>query len=82
MADPSGNLTSYSELADLLGHLPLLLREARRARQLSVREAGRQLGVSGATISRIEGGEDCTGSNAVKILRWLDRAPLPEGSDR
>jgi transcriptional regulator with XRE-family HTH domain len=65
----------------------MLLREARRARRLSVRAAGRQLGVSGATVSRIESGEDLVVSNAVTILRWLDLTPsaaalepLPDGS--
>lgn len=71
MADPSGALTSYGEMADALASLPLLLRAERRRRQISVREAGRELNVSGATISRIESGEDLVLSNAVKILRWL-----------
>lgn len=69
----SDSLTGYRELAELLGQLPLLLREARRARGLSVRAAARELGCSFATVSRIEGGEDCVLSNAVTVLRWLDR---------
>lgn len=80
MADSSGALTSYSDLADLLASLPLLVREARRQRQLSVRDVGRQLGMSFSTISRVENGDDCVLSNAVAILRWLDRPA--ERSDR
>ena len=71
MPDPTGDLTSYGELADLLGHLPLLLREARRQRRLSVRAAAGQIGCSFSTISRIEAGEDCALSNAIAALRWL-----------
>lgn len=71
MPDPTGELTPYSELADLLGHLPLLLREARRQRRLSVRAAATQLGMSFSTVSRIESGDDCVLSNAVAVLRWL-----------
>jgi transcriptional regulator with XRE-family HTH domain len=71
----SSALTTYAELADLLGHLPLLLREGRRARQLSGRETARQIGCSFATVSRIEAGEDCVLSNAVAVLRWLNTTP-------
>ena len=74
MPELSGDLTPYAELARLLGHLPLLLREARRQRRLSVRAAGRQLGMSFSTVSRIEAGEDCALSNALAVLRWLDTA--------
>lgn len=74
-----GRLTPYGELADVIGHLPLLLREGRRARGLSVRAAARQLGCSFSTVSRMESGEDCALSNAVAVLRWLDR-PVPDGT--
>lgn len=63
--------TSYGELADVLASLPLLTREKRRREGLSVREAGRQLGMAFATVSRFEAGEDVVMSNAIKILRWL-----------
>ncbi len=73
MPDPSGDLTPYAEIADVLGSVSLLLREARRARRLSVREAARQIGCSFATVSRIEAGEDHVVSNAVAVLRWLEQ---------
>lgn len=72
-----GALTSYAELADMLASLPMLLREARRARRLSVRAAAREMNMSFATVSRIENGEDCVLSNAVTVLRWLDMPPAP-----
>lgn len=65
-------LTPYAELADVLAALPTLLREARRARRLSMREAGRQLGMSASTVMRIEAGDGGALSNALAVLRWLD----------
>ncbi|MBB2914891.1 DNA-binding XRE family transcriptional regulator [Streptosporangium becharense] len=64
--------TSYTELAEVLTALPLLLREARRARHLNQSKAAGQLGVSVATISRIESGEGCYVESALTVLRWLD----------
>lgn len=67
--------TPYAELADVVGNLPLLLREARRARGLSQRAAATEIGVAFSTVHRIEAGQDCVLSNAVAVLRWLDQAP-------
>lgn len=65
--------TPYAELADVIGRLPLLLREARRARGLSQRKAAAELGMSFSTVWRMEEGNDCALSNAVAVLRWLDQ---------
>jgi hypothetical protein len=70
----SGELSSYAELVDVLGLLPVLVREARRRRRLSLRAAAAQMGVSPSTAMRIEEGQDCALSNAVAVLRWLDGA--------
>lgn len=65
-------LSTYSELAEVLVDIPRLLRAERRRRQLSVRATARELGCSFSTVSRIESGEDCVLSNAAAVLRWLD----------
>ena len=65
-------LTSYAEMTDVIGRLPTLLRDARRARGLSLRAAGDEMGMSFNTVARIEQGVDCALSNAVAVLRWLD----------
>ncbi len=65
--------TSYSDLTHVLTSLPLLLREARRARGLSLRAAASEAGVSFTTLTRIEHGEDAVLSNVVPVLRWLDQ---------
>ncbi len=72
MSGPDG-LTPHADVVDLLATLPVLLRDARLSRRLSIRAAARQLGVCGPTVSRIEAGGDCLVSNAVAVLRWLDR---------
>lgn len=69
----TGTQTTYSELAEVLHHLPLLLREARRQRRLSLRKAADQIGCAMTTVLRFEEGQDCNLSNAVKILHWLDK---------
>lgn len=65
--------TPYTELADVIAALPLLVREARRARGLSLRSAAAEIGIGFATVTRIEQGEDCVLSSAVAVLRWLDQ---------
>ena len=67
--------TPYREIADVIGNLPLLLREARRARGLSLRATAKELRISFSTVDRIERGEDCALSNAVAVMRWLDQTP-------
>jgi transcriptional regulator with XRE-family HTH domain len=71
----TGELTPYAELAGVIGNVPVLLREARRARGLSLRAAARELGMSFSTVDRIERGEDGVVSNTVAVLRWLDQRP-------
>lgn len=73
----NGQPTPYPELAEVLSALPILVREARRARGLSQRAAAEQIGVSFSTISRLENGEDLVMSNASRFLCWLDSRPGP-----
>lgn len=68
---PSGELTSYGELADLLGSLPILLRAERRRRQLSLRAVALELGCAFSTVYRIEEGGGCELFSAIAVLRWL-----------
>jgi predicted transcriptional regulator len=74
MTAPRHGFLSYTELADLLDDLPVIVREARRARRLSLRATSAQSSVPHSTLYRVERGEDCSLSNVVAILRWLDRS--------
>jgi DNA-binding XRE family transcriptional regulator len=76
MADsPRRRLVSFTELAGLLDRLQWLVADARRARQLTLAEAGAEIGVNASTLMRVEHGGDCSLKNAVLILRWLDQRP-------
>lgn len=71
MPDPTGP-TPYGELIEVLECLPLLVRETRRRRQLSVRAAGQQAGLENwATISRCENGAGLHLKSIVALLRWV-----------
>ena len=75
MAD--GHLSTYAELADVLDNLPMLCRENRRRRGLSLRAAATEIGSSLSTVLRFEESGACNLKHAVAIMRWLD-----EGADR
>lgn len=80
-----GRLTSYAELADVLEALPLLVRETRRRRGLSLRAVGRELDMAASSVDRLERGQNCDLGAAVAYLRWM-HSPDPqedeEGTDR
>ena len=68
------NLSTYAEIVDVLDRLPLIVREARRQRRLSLRQMAAAVGCSFSTINRIEQGSDGNLANAILILRWLDKS--------
>lgn len=70
-----GAPTSYGELAEVLGQLGLLVREARRVRRLSVNQAGAQMGLNASTVMRLEAGQAVHVDTARAVLRWLDAGP-------
>lgn len=74
-------LTSYSELADVLVRLPLLLREARRARRLSTRAAAERIGISFSTLTRIESNHGFQVDNALTVIQWLAEPATKEGAE-
>ncbi|MEV7008886.1 helix-turn-helix transcriptional regulator [Streptosporangium sp. NPDC051022] len=72
VAEEVTSYTEVAEVAEVPASLPLLVREARRARHLSQRKAADQIGVSLAPVSRIESSEGFYIDSALSILRWLD----------
>jgi DNA-binding XRE family transcriptional regulator len=70
---------SYAEFAEILEHLPVILKEARSARHCTLRDVAQQIGVSASTIMRMENGEGCQRTTAVAILRWLDQPAVQAG---
>jgi DNA-binding XRE family transcriptional regulator len=73
---------SFAELAGLLDRLEWLVSDARRARQLTLAEAGTEIGVNASTLMRVEHGGDCSLKNAV-LIRTPGVVPhLPRCSPR
>ena len=70
----NGQQSTYGEIVDVLDRLPLIVREARRQRRMSLRQMAAAVGCSFSTITRIEHGGDGNLANAILILRWLDRS--------
>lgn len=65
-------MSPYSELLGILEGLPLLVRETRRRRQLSMRKVAELTGVTAPTIQRCEAGEqEVSLTNAKRLLWWL-----------
>jgi hypothetical protein len=63
----------YGSMANELTKLPAVMVLERRARGLSLRQAGAEMGVSKGTLDRFEKGEDIGGRFLVPILKWLDK---------
>lgn len=48
-----------------------IIRKWRVMSELPVREVAKEIGISPATFSRFERGEDTTGETLAAIMRWL-----------
>jgi len=54
-----------------LKHLGEVLKRWRMVGDVDIRTLSGIIGISPATLSRIENGKDCDAKTLVKILRWL-----------
>lgn len=61
----------YRASAEVVEMLPLLLRQVRAERRITMTDLERVTGVSRATQHRIESGMPCSTATAVKLLRWI-----------
>ena len=43
----------------------------RKQREISLREAGQEIGVSAGTVGRIENWFECNSTTFQKVLKWL-----------
>lgn len=67
-----GELLGYDEIIAVLDTLPVILRETRRRKGLSTREAADQLDVSFSSVARWERADQCVPDRPaiIRILRW------------
>ena len=68
---PEPKLSPVVDLLDLLEALPVVLRAARVDRGLDKREAGKEIGIDGSTVGRIEAGKGVTSDMLLLVLEWL-----------
>ncbi len=75
----TGHLTPYAEMANILADLSMLVREARRARRLTMQAVSEQMtACSASTLCRIENGDGQPSLGvAIELLRWLDLGHTP-----
>jgi transcriptional regulator with XRE-family HTH domain len=62
---------AYAELLDILNALPVLVRETRRRKEQTLREAGDEVGVSAATMMRWERQLPEQADIVIRLLRWV-----------
>lgn len=72
--------TAYSEFAELLNDLPIVVRAARRMYRLSQRELAQRTGISYSTVSRIESGGEFSSVSLLALLTWLAAAGRAKGA--
>ena len=70
-----GELSTYTELAEVIQHLGLIVREQRRRQRQSLRAAAAEIGVNLSSLARIEQGREYHSVHLLPILRWLDTHP-------
>lgn len=61
-------------------HIGEMLTLYRAAHGLSGRELAPQIGISHATLNRIERGEQCDVPTFLRLVAWLTSAAMPEGN--
>lgn len=67
--------TPFTEMVQVIDELPVILRNARRARGASLRDAAEQSGASFNALSRLERGKECSVSTLRSVLIWLNETP-------
>lgn len=64
-------LAAYPDLVTVLSDLPVIARETRRRKGLSLRDAGAEMGLSASTLMRLEEGDAGANLSTVRaVLLW------------
>jgi transcriptional regulator with XRE-family HTH domain len=64
--------SDYGITLDVISRLPNLMRAARAGRSLTIEDQAAQVGVTAATLARLDNGSTPTQTTIVKCVRWLD----------
>lgn len=68
----TAKVSTYAELRDVLSRLGTLVRDERRRRGISLRQAEAETGVSNARLCQLENGGTANVTTALALLAWLD----------
>ncbi len=63
-------------------NLAVVLRKWRLMSEITLRDAGKQIGVSAATLLRIEQGKGTDGRTMARLIAWLVAEARTEGGSR
>lgn len=64
---------SYREVHNVVAHLPIVLRNVRARRELSLRVAAAEIGITHSSLSRFErGNHSLDVASLLLIMSWLD----------
>lgn len=74
-------LSTYTEIVEVLANLRFLVRERRRRERVSLRTLAKITGVTASTIHRFEHGKDVSTEGLLALVRWVGDLP-PEYSVR
>jgi transcriptional regulator with XRE-family HTH domain len=66
----TGTLMSYDEVIAVLEAVPVILRETRRRKGCSLRQAGAELGLSNTGVLQVERVGNPTLATTIAVLRW------------
>lgn len=69
-------LSTYTEVIEVLVNLRFLVRERRRRERISLRALGRMIGLSASTIVRFEQGNDISTEGLLVLICWVGDLPL------
>jgi len=65
-------LLGYDEIIAVLAAVPVILRETRRRKGQTMKQAGDQLGIAASTVMRWERHEqEPSTGDIIRILRWV-----------
>ena len=59
-------------IIEVLEHLPITTKIVRSVRGETLRDAAKSIGVSFATLSRLESGKPCNLDTAIRVLKWIE----------
>lgn len=71
MSSDDCELSTYTEIVEVLTNLRFLVRERRRRERISMRRLAEITGLAGSSIHRFEHGKDVSTEGLLALVRWV-----------